>query len=642
MLSPGQHIGEYEVIEPLGEGGMATVYRIRHTVLGSTCALKVLHDSLVMLPEARERFLNEGRIQARIRHPNIIRVTGVLAEDGVAGLVMEYLDGPTLGEHIRQSPLSDVELLQIMGALLDGVSTIHSAGIIHRDLKPDNVKLQRNPDGSWRPVLFDFGVARLGPKAEALLGQTRRLRTQDGKRMGTPGYMSPEQIQGVHNIDPRTDVFALGCILYEAISGTPAFSDSTPRSIMERIVAGAPADFQALAPFTNAALIAVCQKAMQPDRANRYADAAALQDAFQHALHRPGPPPRRRRSVDLVVVATLALLITVGISAAPILLRLQQRRADQAADQAIFAMKPTRTDKVHSASQAALQAAAVRADDAVAIRRTQKTLGVQALARVWLQGWDQLPPAETIRENFDSISPLTVDAADTGSAEGLLARALVASAACARLEHGAPQRAALCAEASERFDAAAAAMVDNPHPWLRFEVWWTAAEHHNRIAQGWWHAQDTTAARAAWDQTATICQAARPDMSAAPVHDIQLAQACMAAAAAQGGYGTYFRWARWLRAHDESQGGLASENVAQIYRSAHPSCRDIQAQAATPWQPRPRTRREQFCQQAGLLALSCSTQAAALRAQHRRSGVDPLLDAMNNAHQPDSRRCYLD
>ena len=131
-------------------------------------------------------------------------------------------------------------------------------------------------------------------------------------------------------------------------------------------------------------------------------------------------------------------------------------------------------------------------------------------------------------------------------------------------------------------------------------------------------------------------------MSAAPVHDIRLARACMAAAAAQGRYGTYFRWAHWLRAHDEAQGGLASENVAQIYRSAHPSCRDLQAAAATPWQPRPRTRREQFCQQAGLLALSCTTQAAALRARHRRSGEDTLLEAMNDAHQPDSRRCYLD
>lgn len=647
MLSPGQHIGEYDVIGPIGAGGMATVYKVRHTVLGSIFALKVLHDSLVVLPEARERFLAEGRIQARILHPNIIRVTGVLAEDGVAGLVMEYLDGPTLGEHIQMAPLSGVELVQIMGALLEGVRTIHSASIIHRDLKPENIKLQRNPDGSWRPVLFDFGVARLGPEAEVLLGHTRRLRTQDGKRMGTPGYMSPEQIKCIPDIDARTDVFALGCILYEAVSGMPAFSNGTPRAIMERIVAGDPADFQALVPFTNAALVAVCRKAMQPDRANRYADAAELQDAFQAALAQPAVPPappqkRRRRSVDLAVAATLALLVTAGISAAPLLLRLQQGRADQAAGLALLSMKSARTDKALDASPEHLRAAAAQADDAVAIRRTHKTLGVQALATVWVQGWDELPPAATVQENLADIDPLTADAAEAGGGEGLLARALVAATACARLEHGAPQRAALCAEASERFSAAAAAMASNPHPWLRFEVWWTAAEHHNRIAQSWWQVQDPTAARAAWDQTAAICQSARPDMSASPLHDARLARACMAAAAAQGRYGAYFRWAHWLRAHDDAQGGLASENVAQIYRSAHPSCQNLQARAATPWQPQPRTRRELFCQHAGLLALGCLPQAAAARARHRRSGEDPLMQAISDAQQADSRRCYLD
>jgi len=645
MLSPGQVVGDYEIVSLVGEGGMATVYKVRHTVLGSEHALKVLHPSLVRIAEARERFLAEGRIQARLIHPNIVDVIGVVSEGQVAGLVMAYLDGPTLGQRLaaQGGPLPLDEIADIMVDLLGGVRIVHDAGIVHRDLKPDNIKLQRDPDGSWRPVLFDFGVARLSGLAETLVGHVRRLRTQAGKRMGTPGYMSPEQIHSASDIDARTDVFALGCILYELLSGQQAFPGDVPRAIMERIVEGEPTDLRSLAPTAPPALVAVAQRAMRRDRAARYTDAAEMLAAVQAALAPPPVRPRRkRRSLDLLVLALGGLLITALAATTPLLLRAQQRHADQTAQGAVRQLAYTRTDRGASRDEDRIADAIKRAEAAIAIRTTPKTLGVAALARVWADGWDKQPATEAVLAQLPEADAMTARAAAAGSGEGELARALVVAAACTRLPADDPRRAHLCDEAPRRFDAAADALADDPRAWLRFEVWWSAAAHTNRVAAGWWSAQDGTQARAAWEQSYTLCQRARTDLSAAPLHDVQLARACMQAASGLGRYSAYFRWARWLRDHDAALGGISSETVAQVYRTAHPDCGNLAAQPGAPWQPAPRSRRQRFCQHAGLMALGCASQSARIRDRYLRNSNDPLLQALRDAYQPDTRRCYLE
>jgi hypothetical protein len=560
--------------------------------------------------------------------------------------VMEYLDGPSLSERLSEAggPLPLPEVADIMVSLLDGVELVHASGIVHRDLKPDNIKLQRAPDGTWRPVLFDFGVARLSGLGEELVGHIRRLRTQAGKRMGTPGYMSPEQIRGVTDIDARTDVFALGCILYELLSGQQAFSGGEPRAIMEHILASEPTDLLTLAPDAPPTLVAIARRAMQRDRSERYADASEMLAALQRVLQPPPPPPprRRRRSLDLWALGLLAIMVTAITATAPLLLRSQQRRADAAAEGALRQLEYIRTDLSASRDTTRAADAVKRADAAKSIRSTPKTLGAVALARVWAQGWDGALDAEAAELQLPDVDALTLEAAAAGSGEGLLARALVAAATCTRRPADAPQRASMCAEAPGRFSAAAAALDGDARAWLRFEVWWSAAEHHNRVAAGWWSSRDPDQARAAWRETSAICQAARTDLSAAPLQDVRLARECLHAASGLGRYSDYFRWARWLRDHDAAQGGLSSEHAARIYRTAHPDCRALLARAATPWQPAPRSRRQRFCQHTGLLALGCPQQAAQIKARYLRSSDDPLLQAVRDAYQPDTRRCYLE
>ena len=196
MLEVGDQIGMYEIEDALvGSGGMATVYRARHVSLRSAHALKILHPHLTADPALRKRFLEEGRLQASLRHPSIVRVTDVLSQDGIAGLVMDWLDGEDLGRHLsRAGTVPAATAAAWARGLLSALQYVHDEGVIHRDLKPENIFLQARGD-DLQPVLVDFGIAKV-----------RDLRqTATGSILGTPGYMSPEQIKDPASIDHRTD-----------------------------------------------------------------------------------------------------------------------------------------------------------------------------------------------------------------------------------------------------------------------------------------------------------------------------------------------------------------------------------------------------------------------------------------------------
>ena len=218
MLQTGQRVGErYEVEALVGQGGLAEVYRVRHVELGSVHALKLL---LFRKKALADRLLLEGRIQAQIRHPNVVSVTDVVRHDGQFGLLMEYVDNLSLESLIqRRKALPADEALEVFAPILAGVHAAHKAGVLHRDLKPANVLLARQ-GGGLVPKVSDFGIAKV--VSEGLEGATR-----EGVAMGTPGYMAPEQVLDARSVDARTDVFALGAILYELVAGRRALEDET-------------------------------------------------------------------------------------------------------------------------------------------------------------------------------------------------------------------------------------------------------------------------------------------------------------------------------------------------------------------------------------------------------------------------------
>ena len=295
-MEPGDVLDRYRIERKLGDGGMSRIYLAKHTVLGSLHVLKVMNPELVSSPELRERFLVEGRIQAQLRHPNIVAVTDVVALSNAAGLVMDYVEGPTLEETIQRShgPLPSDQILAIMLPVLDGIGTAHAHGVIHRDLKPGNILLVSSSQNELRPMILDFGIARIEDDAD-LEHQTKR-KTVTGTMIGTPAFMSPEQIRG-RPLDQRTDVFSLGAILYEMATGETAFAGDTRFDTMNQVVNGQykfPArSSTALDPAIQACIV----KALKVDPNDRFQDCESFANTLrvsgqgpQASFRRPPPP----------------------------------------------------------------------------------------------------------------------------------------------------------------------------------------------------------------------------------------------------------------------------------------------------------------------------------------------------------------
>ncbi len=320
-----------------------------------------------------------------------------------------------------------------------------------------------------------------------------------------------------------------------------------------------------------------------------------------------------------------------------------QMMADAGAAEAMATLEHYKTDPLANNDPALLVEARQQAADARELATTPQTLGAEALAEVWGQGW-QLTSFDTdaVNAHFRDIDALTRQATRHESGEGMLARAIFASAVCARLPAADSRREGLCQEASERFSEAKALLLGDDRAWLRFEVWWTAAEHHNRLAAGWWGVGQSENAAAEWLRTLTICGQGSSDISAAPVNDIFLARPCLVAAGGTQHYTEYVGWARWLRGHDEAaEGTLSDWSAAHIYRAAAPDCQGLTRSSTRTqrWIPRARSDDARRCYYAGLMALSCEDAAREVRGYLDRS--DPLLDAVLQASTP-MGQCYLD
>lgn len=278
-LDEGREVGPYRVERRLGGGGFASVYLATHRVLHSTCALKVLAPELVALDEVRDRFLGEGRILAQLRHPNLVRVTDLVSEPGVAALVMEYVEGPTLDAHLERHPGGCTldRAREILTPVLDAIGHAHARGVIHRDLKPANLLLSSDHHDHLRPVVIDFGIAHLQQDAHVTGG--RRSPTQTGMRIGTPSYMSPEQVRG-GKVDARADVFALGVILYELLTGQRAFDAEADFDTMRLVVDGQWTPARALRPELPEVVDRVLATALALNPEQRFASCAAFAEAL--------------------------------------------------------------------------------------------------------------------------------------------------------------------------------------------------------------------------------------------------------------------------------------------------------------------------------------------------------------------------
>jgi Tol biopolymer transport system component len=233
-LAPGDRLGPYQIVSPLGSGGMGEVFRARDTRLGREVAVKVLPESFASDAVALSRFETEARAVAALSHPNILAIHDFGSADGTLYAVMELLEGETLADRIERSALPWRKAVEIATAIAEGLSAAHARGIIHRDLKPENVFLTSH----GHVKILDFGLARAGPVP--FLGNqtnvpTTPAHTTPGYVVGTVGYMSPEQVRG-GTADARSDIFSFGCVLYEMVTGMPPFFRGSPAETMAAIL----------------------------------------------------------------------------------------------------------------------------------------------------------------------------------------------------------------------------------------------------------------------------------------------------------------------------------------------------------------------------------------------------------------------
>jgi eukaryotic-like serine/threonine-protein kinase len=335
-LAPGTRLGPYEVIAPLGAGGMGEVYRAKDGRLGRSVAVKVLPDRLARDEEARRRFEREARAVAALSHPNILAIHDFGADADLAYAVMELLEGETLRARLGRGPLPWRKAVETGVAIADGLAAAHARGIVHRDLKPENVFL--TSDG--RVKILDFGLARsdgvAGPEDEtrSFAGE---MRTDPGTVLGTVGYMSPEQVRGLP-ADARSDIFSLGCAIHEMVTGSRAFARGTAAEIMAAILNEDPSEAAGTGKAAPPDLQRVISHCLEKNREERFQSARDLGFALKSvsagsgaSLAAPALPRGPFRAAPwIAAVAALGVAFFLG--------RLSPRAAPAQAEPAAVAL----------------------------------------------------------------------------------------------------------------------------------------------------------------------------------------------------------------------------------------------------------------------------------------------------------------
>jgi serine/threonine-protein kinase len=290
----GTRIGSYEVTAALGAGGMGEVYRARDTRLDRIVAIKTLPAALASDPQARARFDREAHAISQLDHPHICALYDVGEHEGIAYLVMQYLEGETLHERLTRGALTIDQTLKVAIEIAGALDRAHRAGIVHRDLKPGNIMLTKSG-----AKLLDFGLARTGVVAAAsglsMLPTTPRDLTVEGTILGTFQYMAPEQLEG-QDADPRTDIFALGAVIYEMATGRKAFAGKTQASLITAIMSSEPPPISTLQPLSPPLLDHIVRTCLAKDRDERWQTAADVERQLRWIAQ---APPSAARGVAM-------------------------------------------------------------------------------------------------------------------------------------------------------------------------------------------------------------------------------------------------------------------------------------------------------------------------------------------------------
>jgi serine/threonine protein kinase len=308
--------GRFRIESLIGEGAMGRVYRARQVTLGTSVALKVLHEELARLPAIEARFLREAQAASRIDHPSSVRMIDFGKEpDGLLYLAMELIDGRSLADTLAESgPLAAARIIEIASQVLAALAVAHELGVVHRDLKPENIMVVGVRDDDGNPCdlvkVCDFGIAKIVDGKGAAPSVT-----QEGVILGTPAYMSPEQARG-EPLDARSDVYSMGVLLFQMMTGEVPFDATSAFGTALMHVTDEPTKPTLLVPTIDSRLEAICLKAMRKRPEDRYASARELRAELRAllalidldagaSLRRPSSPPVRAASAGSIAPTTL-------------------------------------------------------------------------------------------------------------------------------------------------------------------------------------------------------------------------------------------------------------------------------------------------------------------------------------------------
>jgi hypothetical protein len=324
-LTSGTKVGPYEIASPLGAGGMGEVYRARDTRLDPTVAIKILPAHLSDNPEAKQRFDREARAISSLNHPNVCALYDVGHQDGIDYLVMEFLDGETLAQRLAKGPLPPEQVLKYGIEICEGLEKAHKSGVVRRDLKPGNVMLTKSG-----AKLMDFGLAKAataGAPPSSSLAMTLSGPSADqpltarGMVVGTFQYMSTEQIEG-KEADARSDIFALGAVLYEMATGKRAFTGKTQASIVAAILASEPQPISVVRPMSPPALDRVVSTCLAKDPDERFQTVHDLKLQLKWIAEGgskagiPAPVAARRKNRERILWGASAVLLAACVALA--------------------------------------------------------------------------------------------------------------------------------------------------------------------------------------------------------------------------------------------------------------------------------------------------------------------------------------
>lgn len=296
----GKTISHYKILEKLGEGGMGQVYKAEDTKLKRIVALKFLPHHLVAGKSIKERFFHEARAASALNHPNIITIYDIHEEDGEVFLAMECVDGVLLSDKLKDGPLKQQELISIATGIADGLNAAHNAEITHRDIKSENIFITK--DGLAK--IIDFGLAKQKGMSQI---------TQDGSTLGTQGYMSPEQVQGVE-ADRRSDIFSFGVVLYQMATGKLPFEGEHEAAVLYSIVNEAPIPVTTHNPNIDAELQRIINKALEKDVKDRYQHADDLLADLRKLKKSSTPKPTKAKPPKWRILLYILGVVSIGLS----------------------------------------------------------------------------------------------------------------------------------------------------------------------------------------------------------------------------------------------------------------------------------------------------------------------------------------